>query len=303
MNIHFLEEDEKLLTSLNNLTIESFIIGSHMYNLNNEKSDLDFLNIYLEPKSNLSSVLWEHHQLQYKRTLNNKNIDENYTTLQGFIRNILTGDATINFEILFSEDLDKSESLGWLYKYRKDFIGYNIIKSYLGLAKRDLKYYIKDTKNLKYHDEETDKKLFHFIRGVFSARMLLINNDLNLNYNGLLNNEIKKIIKNQNIKTEYDLLFAIKNNILFDKFIDNETKILIYHKLTNHFSTLMDNLRLKILKDKIESKSIFKYMNPIVLKEIDEQIKETYTLEINTDISEIDYGNLFYNVLENGVSY
>jgi hypothetical protein len=50
--------------------------------------------------------------------------------------------------------------LGWLYEHRNDFITYTVIRSYLGLARRDAKFYYK-FKN----DRDRSKRLGHIIRG------------------------------------------------------------------------------------------------------------------------------------------
>lgn len=157
MNIHF--KDENLYHSLIKNTCTQFKVGAHIYALENENSDIDFLNIYFENNQNRNSFLWEHHQLQFKK----HNIDNNFTTLQGFIRNILVGDATINIEVLFSEQM-RDSSLNWLWEMRYSFINYNIIRSYLGMAKRDLKDWRKDTFNGVKSSLKTNKKLTHFLR-------------------------------------------------------------------------------------------------------------------------------------------
>lgn len=166
MNIHF--TDEKLFTDLNTQSVGAVKVGSHMYGLDNENSDVDWLTIYIQPVANRTSFLWEHHQLQFKKN----NIDYNYTDIQTFIRNTLNGDSTINFEVLWSEDLKKTK-LGWLPNYKQHFINYNIIHGYLGLAARDLKYWNRDTNKGKKHTAETHKKLSHFVRGVIFAKMLI----------------------------------------------------------------------------------------------------------------------------------
>jgi len=159
MNIHF--DDNKLFNSLQQHTIKSIEVGSVMYGIKSEISDTDYLCIYREDTENLKSFMYEHHQFQYKGT----NTDYNFTNVQTFIRNILTGDSTINFEVLFSRSLIGTE-LEFLFIFRHNFINYNIIKSYLGLAKRDLKMYLSGK-------DSTPKKLSHFYRSVLFAEQLM----------------------------------------------------------------------------------------------------------------------------------
>jgi predicted nucleotidyltransferase len=276
MNIHFNEIE--LFNNLHSLSVFKSEVGSYLYGLKNKSSDIDFLSIYIEPNLNLYTFLWEHHQLQYKTN----SIDYNFTTLTSFIRNILTGDSTINFEMLFSDNLKNSE-LNFLYENRQYFINYNIIKSYLGLAKRDLKYWKKDTNNCLKHSIETNKKLSHFVRGVLFAEMLLNNKfTLKLNKSFILNYE----------KSDLDILIDIKNS---DFQVDLD--------FINFIEEKMYDLR-KLLNHKFEQGYIYKYMNPIKMKEIDSFIKDFISSKQNEiNISHIDYHNLFYESLENGIKY
>ena len=265
MNIHF--KDEALLKALNKRTLLSIEVGSKMYNLNNEKSDVDMLNIYLEDKNNLGSFMWEHHQLQYK----SNNTDFNFTTLQGFIRNALTGDATINIEVIFSEKLIGTE-LEFLYNNRYSFLTYNVLKSYLGLAKRDLKMLIKSSSNLRNFDEETNKKISHFVRGVMVAENILKNSEINLSDE---NTEILRKLKNG----------------LYERL---ELKFLL-----SDYSTLMNDLRDES-NDLLNKGELLKFMDTNVMKILDTEVKgitKNYQNEI-----EIDYKNLFYDAI-NGIIY
>lgn len=61
MNIRF--KSKKLFNILKLQTISTFKVGSYLYNLNNENSDINYLSIYIEPPKNRNSFLWSHHQL------------------------------------------------------------------------------------------------------------------------------------------------------------------------------------------------------------------------------------------------
>lgn len=256
MNIHF--KDKKLLKQLESNTISTFIVGSKLYGSDNENSDIDTLSIYLD---NIPSFMWEHHQLQFKE----EDKDLNFTTLQTFIRNILTGDATINLEVLFSRQIEGSV-LSFLYNFRKEFINYNIIKSYLGMAKRDMVLYKKN---------KSPKKLGHIFRGICFAKQLMM---------GDLDVEMNTYTYDVNIK-DIDILKSIldgKNDDLLADLIDD-----------------MNKLRIE-LNETLTRKRIHRYMNPDILKEIDLEVKKLYSY---SEVLEIDYGDLFYDVLENGVKY
>ena len=269
MNIHF--KDEDLYHSLIKNTCTQFKVGAHIYALENENSDIDFLNIYLENSQNRNSFLWEHHQLQFKK----HNIDYNFTTLQGFIRNILVGDATINMEVLFSEQM-KYSSLNWLWKMRHSFINYNIIRSYLGMAKRDLKDWRKDTFNGVKASFKTNKKLTHFLRGVIFADMLM---DGNLVIN----------MKNTQYHSNWQLLNSIKNT--------GHSNAL---DIVKSYENKMNELR-KLLNFKSKSNLISKYMSTSDLRQLDFNLQSFLSIDLNLET--IDYGNLFYEVLEYGISY
>ena len=159
MNIHF--TDSNLFNQLMNASLFQVEVGSTMYGLQTDESDRDILVIYAEGRVNQKSFLWEHHQLQYK----SDGVDYIFTTLPLFIRNWMSGDSTINFEVLHCRELLGSDEMGFLTYDTSNYDTYNVLKSYLGLANRDLgplKGRTKWTKGLY-------KKATHFIRGVQSA--------------------------------------------------------------------------------------------------------------------------------------
>lgn len=278
MNIHF--TDKKLLNNLSHNTVFTTKIGSHMYGLQNSNSDTDYLSVYIEDEENRNSFMWEHHQLQYK----DDGADRNFTTVQSLIRNALTGDSTINFEFIQSDDL-KDSSLHWLWEQRNDFVNYNIIKSYLGLAKRDLKFWRKDTYDGEKNKMETNKKLSHFVRGVIFANNLLLNTfsmDLSKTstYAGSGYND-------------FELLNSIKNGESTDYFAE----YVLYFEFL--MSSLRDDLNTKLNNHEIDS-----FMNVEKMKNIDKSLKlfiKKYSATIN--IQYLDYGDLLYEVLEKGLTY
>ena len=252
MNIHINTPLEKVSSDI------IIKVGSHMYNLNNEDSDTDYLTIYLESNEDLTSYLWEHHQLQYKEN----GVDYNYSSLKQFVRNILTGDATINFECLWSNEI--KEKLPFFYENREKFISFSVIKSYLGLAKRDYKM-------LGKSKEEFNKKSTHFIRGVMFAEDLLEGN-----FNLTKGNELLKKVKNGKI---------FKSELI---------------EINKEYFEKMNTLRKK-LNEKFEKKEIRRYSDPKFLREIDEYIKNIYEHgERHKSIKDkVD----LYHVLENGIEY
>ena len=163
MNIHFTSKELK--EELDKLTIFEIEVGSGMYGLKTSESDTDILKIYLEGSLNLTSITNNHHQLQYNDAENN--IDYIYTSLGQFIKNIISGDSTINYEVLQHPEFRKEFKDLYFFVNKLDKI--NTIKSYLGMVKRDIKALKKDHSN---------KKAYHIQRGLLFADAIL--NNLNI---------------------------------------------------------------------------------------------------------------------------
>lgn len=198
MNIHF--NDNELFEQLKFNTVFEINVGSYMYNLTSQNSDIDTLHIYLESKENANCVLRTHHQLQYK----NNNVDYLFTSLTQFINNILSADSTINYEVLKTDYFRLK--FPELYK-AMDFENLEVAKSYLGMCRRDFKSIATyEEKNEKLH-----KKLYHFVRGVLFAESIIYDKKLFgedsvlLEYNELLSN-----IKNMKIseKEFFEIRYA-----------------------------------------------------------------------------------------------
>lgn len=161
MNLHF--ENKTLFESLKEASITKSIIGSHLYKTNNENSDIDYLYIYATSEKELFSPIRVHHQLQYKEN----DVDHIFVSYHTFIRNLLSGDSTINFELIFSDSL-KETPLSFLNDMKESFITYTIIRAYLGFANRDVRFY-----NRCKNDYEMNKQLEHIHRGhLYSDSML-----------------------------------------------------------------------------------------------------------------------------------
>lgn len=134
--------------------------GSTLYGLNDKDSDKDVLRIVKNIKRipNLT-----HHQLQ----MTEDGVDYIYCTLDQFINNTLSGDSTINFEIIMSGQLEGTK-LDFIHQDKGMFVNYNIILSYLGMARRDIKY-----KDKAKTDRDRIKKLTHILRGIEYARTIM----------------------------------------------------------------------------------------------------------------------------------
>lgn len=265
MNIHFTNKDlfDRLLES----TIFSTEIGSKMYGTSDEESDIDILNIYKTSDIELNSILNSHHQLQYKKD----GVDYIFTSLHSFLRNILNGDSTINFEVINHKKIVYSD-LCFLYEKRKFFYTYKIMRSYLGFGRRDLKQI-----NLGKGNREKNKKLFHAYRCYKSCLDIY-----NGNFESVMNDS-------KSIKIKKDI-FNIKN------YKDRD-----YYK--ELFMNNISELRTKVNNDYNNGKLI-NFMKVSNISYIDSMIE--YIMSKNTfnkmkfNRNEMD---IFYDAEENGIKY
>ncbi len=205
MNIHF--TDKELFEKLKSATITKVLIGSHMYGTQNSASDIDYLYIYATSENELNSFIKVHHQLQYKEN----GIDHNFVSLHNFLHNCLNGDSTINFEVINSTSLIGTD-IEFLYNYRKTFLTYTIIRSLLGLARRDSKHFF--SAKTEYDKE---KKLKHVIRGYLYSRDMIDNNfDFDRCNKELLGITID-VSTTKQLK-DYDSKISELRNVLTEKF-------------------------------------------------------------------------------------
>lgn len=233
MNIYISKEEKENLEEQKLLSVK---VGSQLYNLNNKSSDEDILNIYAAREEDLHSLVNMHHQFQYK----GDNTDFLYCSLQLFIQNILSGDSTLNFESLYSEEFKNSKELSWLYNMRGEFINYTMIKAYVGFARRDIKQYKK---------EKNHKKLFHALRGVKVAKAMLEGKGYSNDYQSLGSDVFSELV-------------ALKNGADRDyKYADN---------ILEEISSARDELNRQL-----ETKLISRSVSLEVLKELDTQVKNT----------------------------
>ena len=194
MNLHF--KDREIFERLTKATLYKCIIGSHMYKINDENSDKDYLYIYVPAINQLHSPFMNHHQLQYKED----GVDHIFVNVFTFIKNILNGDSTINLEVICCDDI-KNSCLSFLYDNREMFFNYKILKSYDGMSRRDMSQIEKQPS-----DREKNKKLAHALRGHEFSKMVL-----NKTLNPIISDELKmKIDVIKNISTYYDRLEVIK---------------------------------------------------------------------------------------------
>lgn len=154
MNIKITKEEYLVL---NQYIENSFIIGSRLYENHSENSDIDVINI-IKPIFESDKYLPNFHQFQYDDLENNK--QEMFITRERFFKNLFSGDSTINTDIIMFTNFDNLNEFEKLNYCRT----YNIIKAFLGFAKRDLNN-INKGKN----------KRFHAARSIYCAEELINN--------------------------------------------------------------------------------------------------------------------------------
>lgn len=265
MNIHI--KNTKLVNLLKESTLLSIEIGSKMYGTNNEHSDTDILNIYKTSNLELNSILNSHHQIQYK----NNNIDYIFVNLHTFLRNLLSGDSTINFEVVNSDKLIGT-SLEFLYNIREKFNTYKVMRSYLGFGRRDLKQLYKCNEE---HDK--NKKLFHAYRCWKSV-------------NDIYNNIFTSIMDDKKSIEMFNIIMNINDYKTRIKYID-DLKIKINY------------LRDIINKDYNDG-NLINYLDTNIQSYID---KEILNIMNSNNIKKMKFKRedmfYFYDAQENGISY
>jgi hypothetical protein len=197
MNIKITSEE---FTLLKDDIIKTYVVGSKLYGTDNINSDEDILVIY-ETIGESDIYYPNQHQLQYDDLDNNRQYI--LTTERQFFKNLFSGDSTINLDvILFYDDYNDEQKINISRTY-------NIIKSLLGFAKRDIRF-LKSGKS----------KLFHVERGLYCAEKLLNNELPDLTEIGKLslNNETKYLLDKCNLlRTKMNNLFESNELTLYPK--------------------------------------------------------------------------------------
>lgn len=233
MNIHI--KDKSLFEQLKENSIFNIEIGSGMYGTSDENSDKDLLFIYKPFLLERNSFSITHHQFQYKED----NTDYLFINIYTFIRNALNGDSTINFEIINSPLL-KNTIFSYLYENRYDFYNYKIVRSYLGLARRDSQFVFKTN-----DDREQNKTISHIIRGFYFADRIT-KGDMNPIIEGELLqiiNKVKTLTLNKDKKQilqEYmGYVSELREELNLNKFkLQNYMSIENQYKLDSFISSL-----------------------------------------------------------------
>ena len=204
MNIKITKEDTYFISDS---VRHSYIIGSQLYGIAKKDSDLDYLIIYKSFHEKADLIYPNYHQFQWDDS--EYNIQYIFTSERAFWKNLLSGDSSINADvILFYDDYNNSEKLNICRTY-------NIIKSFIGFARRDIK---------NYKAGKGKNKLFHIERGLYCAEALLNNELPDINEFKLFRNDnidtlekAEKILREtcNKLFEQNDLTMYPKNPILY----------------------------------------------------------------------------------------
>ena len=169
MNIKITKEEADFI--LKNHKLSQHLMGSRLYGTHKEDSDTDYLIMYDSFHKSSDLYYPNYHQFQYDDVENNTQYV--FTSDSQFYKNLFSGDSTINADIIMFSTLYGSESdrLNILRTY-------NIIKAYIGFAKRDLK---------SFKQNKGKNKLFHAARGLYCAEELILNRLPKKEYLSILN--------------------------------------------------------------------------------------------------------------------
>jgi hypothetical protein len=202
MNIKINEEEYLEL----GLHIEnSYVIGSRLYNTHTEDSDYDILYI-IKPFLKSDNYYPNWHQFQYDSEDGTR--QNMFTTKERFYRNLLSGESTINADIIMFTDFDDLSPSEKLNHCRT----YNVIKAFLGFAKRDLNRY-----------NSGKNKHFHAARSIYCGEKLMNNELPNLE-------ELSKyvILGSAELMTKCIDLRKVCNNMMNNKELTMFPKELIF---------------------------------------------------------------------------
>ncbi len=171
MNIHF--DNPELFQTLLRATLVKVPVGSACYGLQRPDSDDDFFCIFAPPRNFLADPFVQscHHMLQFKHHQPpQRDVDYNFVDLFLYLKNLARGDSPLGFESLYGF---ADTPLDWLYQHRHRFLTFNIIRCYLGYARKDLKLMRRESNEIA-----RNTKVLHSYRSLyFAAQLLAISRD------------------------------------------------------------------------------------------------------------------------------
>ena len=180
---------------------KEYVFGSHLFKTTTEKSDIDYIRVIPDAIYNQFSTLGRFlpnfNTWQYDDIENNSQYV--WMTETQFYTNLFSGDGHIISDVvLLSGQFENPLFLCRTYK---------IIKGYLGLVKRDLKYF-----------DKNEKKRIHCIRGLYTAECLLDNRIPNIDYIGLITSVSDRLAEQDRLSIADKLdMFRNRMNAMYEK--------------------------------------------------------------------------------------
>ena len=218
MNIKITKEQHLELCKFD---YQEFLFGSRLHETNNENSDYDYVRIlsndFYNEFNTIALFLPNIHNFQYDDIENNSQYV--WMTEQQFYSNLFSGDGHVASDIILFNDNFKLEDKLFLTRTYKN------IKGYLGLAKRDIKFY-----------DKNEKKKFHVIRSLYIADCLLNNKLPEIdNIKIKFHNKNMKGFNRLNLQTSLEVL-RTKMNTLYE---NNELTLYPKFEETNSLVQLL----------------------------------------------------------------
>lgn len=256
MNIHF--TNPQAFEELKAAAVFSIEIGSKMYGTADEYSDTDILYIYIPSFEELTSLVNTHHQFQYKEA----EVDHLFVNIFQFFRNSLSGDSTINFEVIHHPNLIGT-AMDWAYQHRHYFQNYKILRSYLGMARRDL-HAVKKGKT----EREKNKRMMHVVRGYHFCKAIL-EGHFNPVIKGSLLEELNAIKVFEDSRTRYEFGKGMKLKIdelraMLNQQLDENQLPFPQYMQANHQKELDDFIQGMIQKKGILKSNYFELLRSAI---------------------------------------
>ncbi|MFA6199106.1 MAG: hypothetical protein WC679_01705 [Bacteroidales bacterium] len=206
---------------------KEYIFGSHLFKTTTEKSDIDYIRVLPDTMylyfDTLGRFLPNFNTWQYDDVENNSQYV--WMTNTQFYTNLFSGDGHIISDVvLFSGEFEDPLFLCRTYKN---------IKGYLGLVKRDLKFFNKNA-----------KKRIHCIRGLYIAECLLDNRIPNVDYIGLITSVSDRLIEEDRLSIA-DKLDILRNrmNAMYEK---NELTLYpVFNETVSQIAELVNSNNMK----------------------------------------------------------
>lgn len=276
----YVQIDKMLRDSLQHNVLATGYMGSYAHGLNGPGSDTDILYLYYDMDCG-RSIAWERNGWQFKNGV----VDENYQEIRHFIRNLIIGESPADYEALRG-GFDVGQICPMIIRDLLDILSrqcqsYTLIKSYLGYMKKD-EIAIYRIPFAHQGSAENRKRMSHLVRAESTVRHLLGDGNYQFTRDTADHGEA------------YDICRKIKfGEMDLEAALDYADRAYDYTRPTrNTFNELLN------------SGKINRRMSTDTLIQIDTKLMQLLD-KLNSDnrFSKINYGNLPYAIIEDGVTH